>query len=187
MTGSNTHLRLDPSVSPVLLYLCASQGQSLERFCLPRPVLDSRPTWRQRLSLAGLLRVTILGIGLAYAVTSLLGEYHYAKALRQSQVGSAIDELRSAKTWFPLNHTFRTASAIALGGIALKSEQEPRWRDVALPELLSALHDDPTSAELLAPLITIELAMGRDEQARAHYGMFKAVAKSSPLNEIVGK
>jgi hypothetical protein len=69
--------------------------------------------------------------------------------------------------------------------IALMGGADPRWKEVALIELEAALNDDPTSAALLAPAITFELDTGKDALAKAHYEMFKRVAKGSPLNALV--
>ncbi len=129
MTGSNTSLR---RVRALYFYsqFSGSRARSSWPSFASKLVSAFPPTWRRLLSWAGLLRVTALGIGLAYATISMLGEYHYATALRQPDLGSAL-------------------------------------------------------AHLLAPLITIELAMGRDADAKAHYQIFKQVAKSSPLNGLV--
>lgn len=81
---------------------------------------------------------------------------------------------------------FRKGSALALTDIALV-EPDKRWKEAAMLELEQALKTDPTSAVLLAPAITFELEMGKDEEAKAHYRMFRRVAKSSPLNGLVGK
>ena len=69
--------------------------------------------------------------------------------------------------------------------LALMPDADPRWKEVALVELESALHDDPTAAALLAPAITFELDMHQDALAKQHYKMFKRVAKASPLNGLV--
>lgn len=73
---------------------------------------------------------------------------------------------------------------MVLTGIALQ-EPDLRWKQAAMLELEAALKIDPTSAVLLAPAITFELDLGRDAEAKAHYRMFRKVAKSSPLNGLV--
>lgn len=75
---------------------------------------------------------------------------------------------------------------MALASIAISNPQEPRWKEAAVPELELALKDDPTGADLLAPLVTFELDMGRDDAAKEHYRQFHKVAKQSPLNNLVG-
>lgn len=74
---------------------------------------------------------------------------------------------------------------MALASIAISNPQEPRWKEAAMPELEVALKDDPTAADLLAPLITFELEFGRDAEAKEHYAQFKRAAKSSPMNGLV--
>lgn len=74
---------------------------------------------------------------------------------------------------------------MAFTSIALTPGADPRWKEVALVELESALNDDPTAAAILAPAITFELDTGKDALAKAHYEMFKRVAKESPLNSLV--
>lgn len=118
---------------------------------------------------------------------SLIGEYHFARAYRQQEIGSAISDMRQARRWFPLYHAFREDSAQVLGALALQHDQEPHLKEVALAELFAALRDDPTAADLLVPAISLELALNRDADAKALYAQFKRVAKSSPLNQIVEK
>ena len=129
----------------------------------------SRSTWLQRLSLAGLLRVTLFAIGLAYATTSMLGEYHYWKAHHVSDINSVIEEFQKARAVFPLSYQFRKGPAMSFTSIALMEGADPRWKEVALVELESALNDDPTAAALLAPAITFELDMNQDALAKEHY------------------
>lgn len=74
---------------------------------------------------------------------------------------------------------------MVLTGIALQ-EPDLRWKEAAMLELEAALKIDPTSAPLLAPAITFELDLGKDKEAREHYRMFRRVARSSPLNGLVG-
>lgn len=186
MTGWSTDSKPGLSGSSACCYLCTRQGQSSLPASSSKPVSASRFTWHARLSWAGLLRATLLGLGVAYATTSLLGEYHYAQAHRETKVGNIVDEYRKAASIFPLNHMFRKGSALALTDIALV-EPDKRWKEAAMLELEQALKTDPTSAVLLAPAITFELEMGKDEEAKAHYRMFRRVAKSSPLNGLVGK
>lgn len=127
----------------------------------------------------------LLALGLAYAITSLLGEYHYARGHLQNRIGNIVEENRKAAAIFPLNHVFRSGSAMVLTGIALQ-EPDLRWKEAAMLELEAALKIDPTSAPLLAPAITFELDLGKDKEAREHYRMFRRVARSSPLNGLVG-
>lgn len=130
------------------------------------------------------MQATLLVTGIAYATTSMLGEYHYARSKHEHEVMSVISEQREAARIFPLNYIFRKESAITLGTLAL-AQPDPRWGEAALPELLEALKLDPTSADLLAPTITIEIAQDRIADAKRHYAMFKRVAKQSPLIGLV--
>lgn len=97
---------------------------------------------------------------------------------------SAIDELREAARVFPLNYQFRKAPALALANIALH-EPDPLWKEAALQELLIALKVDPFSPDLLTPTIQFELDLNRDADAKAHYRVFKMVARNSLLNGLV--
>ena len=189
MTGSSSSSKQESSaVRPLhYSYPWSSEPQWQDLFSQPyvlKPASASRSTCRQLLSWAGLLRATLLGIGILYATTSLLGEYHFARGHSEHEVGSAIDELREAATVFPLNYQFRKASAIGLANIAL-TQPDPLWKVAALQELIEALKLDPISPDLLAPIITFELDMDKDADAKAHYQIFKQVAKTSSLNGLV--
>lgn len=72
-----------------------------------------------------------------------------------------------------------------LGNIVLQAS--PEWKLAALPELKAALETDPTQADLLAMIVSIDLSLDRTEEAQAYYDQFKRMAKSSRLNELVGK
>lgn len=74
---------------------------------------------------------------------------------------------------------------MSLTTLALMPDADPRWKEAALTELEPELLDDPTSAAILAPTITFELDTGHEAEAKAHYQMFKRVAKSSPLNDLI--
>ena len=184
MTGSNMHLKPDYWEQRSLWGLSGLFDRSYSPPYSLNPVSASRSTCRQLLSWAALLRATLLGIGILYATTSLLGEYHYARGHTEHQVGLAIDELRKAGEVFPLNYLFRKASAIALSNIALH-EPDPLWKVAALDESIEALKLDPISPDLLAATITFELDLNKDAEAKAHYQIFRQVAKTSPLNGMV--
>lgn len=66
-----------------------------------------------------------------------------------------------------------------LGNIVLQAS--PEWKLAALPELKAALETDPTQADLLAMLVSIDLSLDRTEEAQAYYDQFKLVAKRSQL------
>ena len=85
---------------------------------------------------------------------------------------------RQAAKVFPLNYSFRVAPAVALYGLSVK---DPGLQEAALTEIKAALAVDPTAPGLRAFAINLELDLGRDEEAKAHYQMFKRVAKVSPL------
>ena len=91
-------------------------------------------------------------------------------------------ELKRAASVFPLNYSFRIGPAIGMVSLA---ERDPRLKEAALEEIEAALVTDPASPELLAFAITLELDMNQDAAAKAHYQLFKRVARNSPL--VTGK
>ena len=126
---------------------------------------------------AELLRVMLFGAGLLYAMTSLLGEYFYSNA-RQVPWAQGLVELRRAAAVFPLNYRFRIAPVVALHDLAVK---DPQFQEAVLAQVKAALAVDPTAPGLLVFAINLETDLGKHEDAKAHYEMFKRVAKLSPL------
>lgn len=146
----------------------------------------SRFTTHARAFLRRSVLAILLAMGLAYAICSMLAEYTYAQGTDGSgTVGQQLSTLKLGAKLFPLERRFRTAPAKVLGNIVLQAS--PEWKLAALPELKAALDTDPTQADLLAMIVSIDLSLDRTEEAQAYYDQFKLVAKSSPLNGMVGK
>lgn len=146
----------------------------------PRVSLASRFTTHAR----AFLRLSVLAIllvgGLAYATCSMLAEYTYARGTDGSgTVGQQLSVLKLGAKLFPLERRFRTAPAKVLGNIVLQAS--PEWKLAALPELKAALEADPTQADLLAMIVSIDLSLDRTEEAQAYYDQFKLVARKSAL------
>lgn len=69
-------------------------------------------------------------------------------------------------------------------GIVLNN-QDIGWKRAARAEIIVALRTDYSSADLLAQLIAIDLALGLEAEAQLYYDQFKRVAKASPLIQFV--
>lgn len=95
----------------------------------------------------------------------------------------SIQLLRRAGALWPFERRFREASARQLAHGALASNTAP-WRAAAIAELRAALTLSINSADLLAVLITLELAHGLDAEARAHFANFRVVARKSQFLEL---
>jgi hypothetical protein len=92
-----------------------------------------------------------------------MGEYYYRGG--EQTVGQVLSDLHKAATWFPLERRFRVGAALVLGNLAMaRSERE--FKVVAIPELQAALARDPTQADLLVMIVTIERALGQEPEAR---------------------
>jgi len=89
--------------------------------------------------------------------------------------------MREAGSVFPLRYDFRRASAVGMVSLA---EGDKNLLDPALGELKRALVKDTASPELLALTISVELALDRDQDAKAHYQIFKQVARKSHLLSV---
>src|ERR1700743_431606 len=102
MTGSNTSLR---QVRALYFYarFSGSRTRSFSWLSLSRHASVSRFMWLQRLSWGRWLRVMLLAGGMAYATTSMLGEFLYAQGQVAHTPVNAIDDLRQARIIFPLS------------------------------------------------------------------------------------
>jgi hypothetical protein len=76
----------------------------------------------------------------------------------------------------------RGASARFIFAIA---NSNPGWQEAARVELIHALHVDYTAADMIISLVSIDLMLGRIDEAQAYYSQFKLAAKSSPLIKLV--
>jgi hypothetical protein len=103
--------------------------------------------------------------------------------MRASNMPESIQMLRRAGALWPFERRFREASARKLAHMALAANTEP-WRLAAIAELRHALAMSVNSADLLAILITLELAQDLVPDARAHFENFRAVARKSQFLEL---
>lgn len=102
--------------------------------------------------------------------------------LRKAAV--SIEDLRIAGWLFPFDHRFRTASALYLGNAALSTGHDD-WKVAAAIEIMAALRQDPSAADLMLMLIRFDLELHRYDEAQAYFEQFKRVAKKSLLIPFV--
>jgi hypothetical protein len=108
------------------------------------------------------VRVILLAAALVYASLSMLAEVEYATAAKGGDLENVINKLRLAHQLWPLDHRFRSASALVLGDFAF-DRHNPDLDRLAAAEIAAALKDDPNSIELLI----LMLSFGRtDYQAQ---------------------
>src|SRR5262249_955954 len=91
--------------------------------------------------LRDLLRLSFVGIlyvaALWYANRLIYAEYLYASGQSDTTIVGTIDKLRQSSDYYSFNYTFRAASALRLGNIALSQENQ-RWQEAALIEIKDA-------------------------------------------------
>ncbi len=127
--------------------------------------------------------VIVLGVGSDVAVRSLWAEYTHTRAYDVKDMAQSIVMLRNAADRWPFERRIREASARKLAHGALAMNTEP-WRLAAIAELRRALAMSKNSADLLATLITLELAQGLDADAKEHFDVFAKVARKSQFMEL---
>lgn len=124
-----------------------------------------------------------LVMGTVCATRWLVAEYVYTQGMREQNMPESIMLLRRAGALWPFERRFREASARKLAHGALATNTAP-WRLAAIAELRHALTMSKNSADLLAILVTLELAQGLDGEAQGHFENFRAVARKSQFLEL---
>lgn len=149
-----------------------------------RSRLRSSSHWHFRAQvLSSLFLASLCVVGAVIAVRWSLAEYTYSQGMAMRELSSSVQLLRRAGALWPFERRFREASARKLAHGALAVNTEP-WRLAAIAELRAALTMSKNSADLLAILITLELAQGLDSDARAHFANFRLVARKSQFLEL---
>lgn len=111
----------------------------------------------------------------------MLAEFQYTKGMMsKGDIDGALALLRRSGQIWPFDHRFRSASAIALGSLAVQFDN-PDLKALAVTEIEAALAKDPNSADLLV----MALAFGKagyqaqfDRIARAPLADYMAAQKA---------
>jgi len=95
--------------------------------------------------------------------------------MSKNNIDGAIALLRESGQIWPLDHRFRSASAMALGSLAIQFDS-PDLKALAVTEIETALAKDPTSVDLLVMV----LAFGKS----GYQAQFDRVARA-PLADYL--
>lgn len=91
-----------------------------------------------------------------------------------------IELLRLAPTTNPFDWIMRGASARQMADYALQS-QNTDWMKAARAELIVALRRDPTSADMMQSLITIDLGLGQNAEAQSTFDSLQRITPRAPV------
>ena len=140
-----------------------------------------------RLSLGRLCLVMLLGLALAYGLTTSYGDWAYAQGmLPQAPIKERIDNLRIAAKYNPFDHNSRTVGAGFMAAMALMSKDRG-WLEAARAEIRYRLETDSTDAVLLARGMMVNLELGDQKEANFYFEQFQRVNKSSPVLKQVSQ
>lgn len=70
-------------------------------------------------------------------------------------------------------------------GAAAMQSQDKGWEQAARLEIINALQTDPTAADIMLDLITIDLNMDNVKEAQFYYDQFKRISRKSPFIQFV--
>ena len=134
-----------------------------------------------RLSLGRLFLVMLLGLGLAYGLSTSRADYYYALGMNESQpIKERIDSFRIAATYNPFDHNARTVGASLMGLVALQSHDQG-WLEAARAEIRYRLQTDSTDAVLLIRGLLVNLDLKDEKEAQFYFDQFQRVDKKSPI------
>src|ERR1035437_3418387 len=143
--------------------------------------------FRSLLSSGHLCLVTLLGLGLAYGLSTSRADYAYALGMDESQpIKARVDNFRIAATYNPFDHNSRTVGASLMGLVALNSHDHG-WLNAARAEIRYRLQTDSTDAVLLVRGLSVNLELKDEKEAQFYFDQLQRVDKKSPLFPLVAK
>ena len=142
---------------------------------------------RSRLLSGHLCLAMLLGLGLAYGLSTSRGDYAYALGMDESQpIKSRVDNFRIAAKYNQFDHNSRTVGASLMGLVALNSHDNG-WLNAARAEIRYRLETDSTDAVLLVRGMMVNLELKDEKEAQFYFDQLQRVDKKSPLFPLVAK
>src|ERR1035437_6603376 len=136
---------------------------------------------RSRLLSGHLCLAMLLGLGLAYGLSTSRADYAHALGMDERQpIKSRVDNFRIAAKYNPFDHNSRSVGASLMALVALNSKDHG-WLEAARAEVRYRLETDSTDAVLLIRGTMVNLELGDAKEADFYFAQFQRVDKKSPF------